>query len=538
MTFNGDDFDLPILKNVKNKIVYDRWIKSIDTYVFLFGNDGANGFKKIGKANLMNLDFPSKSLRAIAEILKFETLKGDIDYTLFKKDAWTPEETEDIKKYLLGDIKVTKLLFDKIYNFWLPFSKFVGEKNAKKWRWLTSSIASIGYMYACEILHREEIYAAAYSGKRDKGGRVIEPRVSEEWGVWYLDVGSLYPYIFASFNLFSEVPPNTPGAWHGNEVFKVAGWYDTLVANPLGVDMMEKFKERMRLKKIDKHNPLVHAYKILLNSIFGASYSDVFASLHTENCGSDCCYLGQQINELMERELTKRGYSIIAGDTDSNFAKALIPKTREDVLNDLEEVVGIINAYVPFPQETFTINIENYLDYIMFVKKDDDEKTLKKNYVYVANGEVTVMGLPLIKSNASKLGPLIFEKYMKAFIVENLSGKFEKKDVDRWIRDELQNDVALVAQNYKVNRYEMYKAGANCIQKQISEAYLDKKSGVIALVKNKRLGKIGTAWKYCPVEEAAAQLRVDDLDLTKVWHELEPFIKSNTPKNGGLNDYL
>lgn len=537
VTFNGDDFDLPILKNSKNKITYDKWIKSIDLYVFLFGNDGSTGFTKVGKAGLMGLEFPSKSLRAIAETLEFETLKGDIDYTLFKKYEWTVEEDFDIKKYLLADIKVTKALFEKIYNFWLPFADFVGPENARKWRWLTSSIASIWYMYACNTLGREEIYNSGASKQKDVGGKVIEPRVLEEWGVWYLDVGSLYPHIQALFNLFSEVPANTPGAWHGNDVFKVSGWYDVTAPNPLCIDIMEKFKERKRLKKIDKKNPMVHALKILLNSGFGATYNPVFASMYSENCGHDTCWIGQQINGIMERELTARGYVVIAGDTDSNFAKSTIPKTREQVLGDLKEIADFINANAPFPQPTFAIEIENFLDYIMFVKDEKKDKTLKKNYVYVVGKEITVMGLPIIKSNASKLGPLIFEKYMRDTIIKNLLGKFEKKDVDHWIREELKNDITLVAQDYKVQRFDAYSPRANCIQKSISLHYLDKKSGVMTLIKNKSVGKIGTTWKYCKVEDAG-KLTIDDLDLDKVYNELTPFIKQKSSKSGGINAYF
>jgi DNA polymerase elongation subunit (family B) len=528
VTFNGDAFDIPILKNSKNNFINDKWKKYIDLYVFLFGNEKG----KKPKYHYMGFDFPSRSLRVVAETLNFETLKGDIDYLIFKKDEWTEEEEKEIKLYLMGDIKVTKLLFDKIYNFWLPFASFIGEKNASKWRWLTSSMASIGYMYACETLGKEEIYNQGDRVKKDFGGKVIEPRKLEATGIYYCDIVSMYPHNYALFNLFSET--GNKNDWHGNNVFKVHGYYNISQPNILSSDMMIKLRERIRLKKIDKHNPLVYAYKILLNSMFGTSYSEMFASLYTENCGRDCCYLGQQINDIMERMFTEMGYEVIAGDTDSNFIKPLNGQDKEQVKKDLSTIRKFILSNVPFPQETFSIEIEAYIDYIMYVKGED--KTLKKNYVYVSNKELHVMGLPIIKSNASKLGPLILNKYLKEQIINNLSAKFDKKYIDTLIKLELHNDITLIAQKYKCNRYELYGNNTNCIQKQISLKYLDKKSGTISLIKNKNIGKVGTGWKYCTIDDAK-KLEINDLDLTKVYNELEPFIKNSITKTGGLSNY-
>jgi len=299
--------------------------------------------------------------------------------------------------------------------------------------------------------------------------------------------------------------------------------------------MMIKLRERIRLKTIDKHNPLVYAYKILLNSMFGASYSEKFSSLYTENCGSDCCYLGQQINDTMERMFTEMGYKVIAGDTDSNFIKPLNNQDKEQVRKDLLTIRNFILSNVPFPQETFNIEIEAYIDYIMFVK--DKEKTLKKNYVYVSKNELHVMGLPIKKAGASKLGPLILDKYLKEQIIKNLSGKFDKKYIDSLIQLELKNDITLIARDYKCNRFELYGVNSNAIQKQISLKYLDKKAGTVWLIKNKNIGKVGAKWKYCTIEDAE-KLSINDLDLTKVYNELAPFIKEDNIQRGGLNDFF
>jgi DNA polymerase elongation subunit (family B) len=88
------------------------------------------------------------------------------------------------------------------------------------------------------------------------------------------------------------------------------------------------------------------------------------------------------------------------------------------------------------------IEHEAYLDYIMFVK-EENRAALKKNYVYVTNGKLTVMGLPIKKSNASLLGPLILEKYLKEQIIKNLNGKFNFEYIKGLIIAELSNNIFL-----------------------------------------------------------------------------------------------
>lgn len=524
VTFNGDKFDLPILKNNNNKFIKD-YIRSIDLSLFLFGDDATF---KVGKAQLMGLDFPKKSLKVVAETLNFPVEKSEIDYMLFAKDDFTKEEDEEIKKYLINDIEITKRLFDKIYNFWLPFASFISEENSKKWRFLTASIASIGYMYACNILNKEEKYGKSGS-KTDIGGRVIEPRVEEAEDVVYADCVSLYPNIYGMFDLFNET--DNKNHWHGNEVFKVKGYYDISYENILSKDMMLKLKERIRLKIEDKKNPLIYAYKILLNSMYGANRSSLFENLYTENSGSDCAYLGQQINKIMEDKLTEKGYYVISGDTDSIFFKNLLKKSKEEIKKDLDEITDYIKKYVPYQQETFYIDIEKMIDKIWYISSQDETKKLKKNYVYISNNELTIMGLPIIKSNATKLGKIIFNKYLKEEIIKTKNIKFDELYIKSLIKQELKENILLIAQNYRVNKYSMYSEKTDCIQKKISDKYFERKNGSIQLIKNSKVGKVKSSeWYYCNIEESK-NLNITDLDLTKVMNELKPFIKQKEKDN-------
>lgn len=190
----------------------------------------------------------------------------------------------------------------------------------------------------------------------------------------------------------------------------------------------------------------------------------------------------------------------------------------------------------------FELKFEHKIDYIMFVK--DDDKTLKKNYVYIwsdnkGDKHIEVMGLPIIKSTATELGRLILEKHIKPRMLKELKGKFEKAWIMQLIKAELKDNISLMAQEYRCQAYADYSLkGKQSIWAQISKAYLEERGGYIKLIKNNVVGKVGNKDKYCTIEEAKkANLQENELDLTKVMNELKPFTIRKAEKSGGLFEY-
>lgn len=525
ITFNGLEFDEPILRN--NYMMPEKKLQHIDAQNVL-GNDI---LKHKMRGGLMEYKFKSNSLKNMAIEMKLETQKGDIDYLIFKKNEWTSEEELEIRKYLKSDVEVTKQMFDKLFDFWIVFTEFISERNVRNWSWITSKIAALVYKESCEILNCPEEYGDR-GADTDIGGRVIEPRVESAEDVFYIDVTSLYPNMYIMFNLVNEVNPiNNPNAWHGNEVFKVKGYYDISKKHILTENLLFKLRERIRLKKEDPNNPLTYAYKIFLNTFYGCNRSKVFKNIHTENSGADCCLLGQQVNKIMEQKAKELGYDTLYGDTDSIFIKHTEKKTKEQVKEDIKKIVDYILKYVPFPVETFDIAIENHLHYVMWVQ-DEDGKNKKKNYTYIytdksGNKKVKIMGLPIKKTNATDLGKLIFTKYIEPRMIEENTGKFDANWINEIIQKEVKENLELMAQEYKPSDFDSYSvSGRGCLTAQISKQYLNGKSGIIKLIKNKKIGKVGSDYKYCTLEEAKNYgLKVSDLDLTKVYNELAPFTK-------------
>ena len=551
--FNGNEFDFPILINNQLINTQKKYIH-IDCLEILGTSNQRNkdGYKYKNRAELMDYKLKGNSLRSMAEVMELGTLKGEIDYKIFFKNEWTEEETTQIKEYLKADVLIVKQMFDKLWNYWLPFAELLDNKNIYNLSWIKSSIASLTYKAACKVLNTEPTYSDKGTTIEEMGGNVLEPKIEEANSVWYVDFASLYPHCISMFNLVDEVDEETPYAWHGNELFKVKGYYDVSTWHPLSKYIADKLKERLYLKETDPKNPMVYTLKILLNGLYGVIRSAIFEKVHTPNAGWDTCFLGQQIQQLTINMMKEFEFEEIYGDTDSAFfiTNDKEKNNREYVLQCLNKIIEKIKNNVPFPVDTFKINIEHYLEYVLFPfeeqpvidletgknKKEGnrlilERKGKKKNYlfVYQDKGEkkVKLIGLPIKKDNATALGIKIYNEVLEPLILQNNSAKFQKAFIEEIINNYLKRPeiMELLSQEYKVNAASTYKLDSQ-IQAQISKGYFNGEGGVIRLVKNTKVGKAGKGMLYATVQEIVdAKLSIEDIDLEKVWQELSPFIK-------------
>ena len=558
--FNLTDFDYRILVN-NGFIDLDKDYLQVDCMTILGNPNFKNrdGYKFKGRANLMGYELKKHSLKAIAEVMGLETQKGEIDWHIFQKDEWDENEIKEIISYLSKDVLATKEMYLKLWDYWISFAELLDVKDIYNLSWIRSSIASLTYKSACRIIGTEPTYADKKSESEGVGGNVFVPTVEEAKSIWYVDFQSLYPHIFCQFNLPAEINPENISSkrkiWHGNELFKVEGYYDITEQHILATYIADKLKERIYLKDHDKTNPLIYTLKIWLNSYYGCARSAIFEKIHTPNQGKDCCSLGQQIQQLAKEMFEQFSCKVIYGDTDSLMLQVLDKNNNNEtyVKSCLNQIVEIIQDNLPFPTQTFKINIEKHLDYIMFPFSEepimgDDGKNIKennrlilkrvgkkKNYCYIFTNdkgekEVKLVGLPIIKDNATALGIKIFDEVLKPEIIKNTRAKFPKSFIEGKVNEYLQRPEAmeLISQEYKVNAFSSYKT--NCIQAQISKGYFKGMDGVIRLVKNQKLGKAGKGTLYCTIQEAIdAKLTVAELDLEKVFNELQPFIEYVNP---------
>jgi len=569
--FNNEEFDNPIMirnnlfpepYDYGNFMVNHHYI-TIDCMTILGKSSFVmrNGYPMKNRGALMGYSFKNNSLRHMAEVMGLPEQKGSIDYTIFYKRLWSDEEIALIKRYLWGDVFVTKLLFEKLFDYWKSFGELLSEKNIDNFSWIRASIASLTYKAACHAMGVEETYAEKKSDAiREMGGRVLNPVVEEAHNCWIVDVASLYPHIMVMFNLFNEIPEEDVSKkksegrtiFHQNDVFVLKGYYDVTEQHILGKTIAERLVERIYLKKNDPTNPKIFALKIFMNGLYGTTSSEVFQKVYSPNIGWDTCYIGQQIIILAENMMKEYGFSTIYSDTDSLMLTADEEKynNREYLQACLKKIVGTILANVPYPADTFSIDIEHKCPYMFFPHseqpvKDADGNNIKvnnrlvkvrsgkkKNYLYIyekkdGTMDIVVKGLPVIKDNATIIGQRIFTDIIKPLILKRKSALFTREELNHIISQVMTKKgvLELFAQEYKVKPYRTYKNPVQ-LQAQISQQYFDEGSGVILLIKNKKVGRVGKSLKYATIAEVTeAKLTADDFVMTKLFNELDVFVK-------------
>lgn len=567
--FNNNQFDCPILYNNGLMGEYQNNIDVMEilgTNKFLGHKMRSNYMKiKLSPITIDGKTFGANSLNGMAHAFGLDVVKGDIDYRLFEQNDWSEEEKNEIKKYLRSDLVVTRKLFDRLVDFWrvIPEMGWLYEEDVINWSWLRSSIASLTYKSACKIKGVQPTYGNKGESE-EMGGRAIEPKYEEVYGVHYIDEVSKYPHTFAEFDLFSEVDVSgmteeeKSQYWHGNEMFQVKGYYNITQQSALSKDVLEKLRKRFSIQAILKTSTdmdetqkaylegQVYMIKIFLNALYGAVRSSIFEQIYSPNAGWDCCWIGQQIHEYVEKRLIDYGFECVGGFTDSWFVKDTQPEARsqEELMVIADSIMNELKPYMPYPSDTHKIGYECYMDYVMFHANEED-KYKKNNYCYISSGKVKVVGFPIKKSNATLLGRKMYKEVLEPKILADNRAKFDSE----WLKEQVMNylNISDMVISYDCKPSSEYKPRtdkdgneipSSNIYAQVSRAYTDGLGGVVGLIKNRKAGQIGNAvqrlaegkklgkthWFYGTLQECIdAGVQKSDVDLNKIYNELAPF---------------
>ena len=186
----------------------------------------------------------------------------------------------------------------------------------------------------------------------------------------------------------------------------------------------------------------------------------------------------------------------------------------------------MINRYVPFPQKTFNLDVECFMDYIIYSRDFKNDVVKKNNYLYVTTQKdgtrkMKIVGFPIMKDSSTQYSRHIMNTYLKDSILNNLKGKFNKNYLLKLINQDLSDHVKDMFVLYNVKPAEVYKQEGE-LRRKISLQFFHGRSGSIKLLKNKRIGKVGATFKYCTKEEMD-QVQIPDICLDKVYKELQCF---------------
>jgi len=534
VSFNGKAFDNPILINNGYELE-NKFKIFIDLYE-ISAQKGSGNFGHFNKNKLiqMGIEIKSFTLKNIINVLKLDDVsKGDIDYKIFQKDEWTDEEIKEIKLYLKQDIILTKKLFEWYEEQFKPIKGFLSSKAQRNYKHIVSSLSSVAYEIICNKAGLKVEWGEKQEGIKQsfEGAHHINPRQEKIKGnIVNIDFTSAYPHALMMGNLYSEAEDG----WNGKPYFNLKGIYNNKEQGKIELALKDILIERLKAKKLgDK--PKDKSYKIVINSLYGLTGNPIFKSIYNPITASDCTSMIRTCLKKLAKTLEENGYEVLYGFTDNVIIKipddlqVLIKKenNKELLLYIVKQFIEEVKSNVPFPMDTFNLEVETDMKFIWFVAKNC--------YLYVNSKDEVKYKSTLLNTNTPKVIMKVFEEYMKLKIVKELDIMFYEKELIEQIKLRLKEDLMLASEEHRVIDCSEYKSKTS-IQYQISEKYgagthnLIPNTANIGIGKQKGTKKIKPI-RYCSLEEFKNKgLTIDDISFKKLIDNLKPFLKYTQPK--------
>ena len=525
--FNNERFDNPIIMNRTNKIFHTEDIfkyKVIDLYK-------AVKFKSA----MFKVRFDKYTLDHICEKLNLSRKQGGFDYKILQKPiiTMTDEEITYIEKYTKQDIKITNELYLYMDKLFSAFDRYLPEKDIKRKTALRSQSGAIAYKVICHKAGVKEEYTDTDEKPRFPGGHVMMPVAESAIGkIHVVDLASSYPHAFLYANLYSHCKHcknNCDKGYSGGIAFgtelKLSGTYCTAY----GMGRIEKaikglyddrFKAKERAKTDPFYNNVQNALKIVVNTAYGITGSPKFKAVYDINTASDCTMIGRYFIKMLKKHMITCGYTPLYIDTDSLFMIDPFDDT-DKMMGHIDDYKTELNSIFPFPQDTFDVEKEEDIQYIQFFK-DSKGKYIKKRYIYLTNeGKVAVKGLSVIRGDSSMVSRNIWKDKVIPHIKEHTTCKVSINTMKSWVKEALDENIALAAVEFKVKDYDEYKNKSQ-IQAQISKELGE---GIHYLVKTRRNYGIGLSKnaRYCTIEDAKKD-GIGVFNMTRINSDLSPFV--------------
>lgn len=415
--FNNEWYDNPILiregYDIKYKII-------IDLRKIFYNRAGVMKIKK-GMLKDILMKYSLDYITRMLDLVDDKTAKGDIDYSVFRKEHWSDSETKEILEYAKRDIEITKKLYEWVEAYFADFKSFINEEDARKKYYLTTSIAKFSYKAICKAMKWPERYASDGDGTI-QGGYVAYPAGEKFEGDMYcLDFNSLYPSAMIQANLYGRRKGlEDRDFWTGGNTWKVEGnyysdkmslvgklfnnwyfmrlffkrkFYDVEKEEVHSFKDIEKFKgkkiyvnnhvdwkgdilqievtdkvisEYIKLYKqgIDRRE---YSVKIILNTSYGVMNNPYYTNVYDITAGGDCTRLCRQWIKYARKVFRESGYENIYSDTDSCYVIDKF-KDKNKMLNVKDKIIDDIKKTVPFPLMWFDLGIDDEIKAMFFFK--------------------------------------------------------------------------------------------------------------------------------------------------------------------------
>jgi DNA polymerase I len=409
VTFNGDDFDLPYLRNraeklgiPKNKIPITLGREGaslrrgihLDLYRF-FNNKSVQVYAFDNRYREFTLDGIAKALLGVGKIslekplgeLKLQEL-ADYSYRDSRLLRDMVEANDRLILRLMAVIsRISKMPLEDVCRHGV--SGWI--KNLLYWE-----LRGLNWL----IPRKEDLVAAkgetktkaVIEGKKYRGGMVVEPVPGVHFDVTVLDFASLYPSILKEYNLSFETINCPHPECRVNKIPETDHWVcgkrQGLQSRLIGVirDIRVKWYKPMASdKNIEErlrswYEVVQRALKVFLNASYGVLGFEEFP-LYCPPLAESTTAIGRHVFKTAVEKANSLQVQVIYGDTDSIFLRA--------------KDVAQVRELIKWAKEVFRLELEldKFYRYVVFSRR-------KKNYLGVTDkGVVDVKGLTAKKRN-------------------------------------------------------------------------------------------------------------------------------------------
>lgn len=562
VTFNGDNFDLPYLRNRARKLgILDQDIPiklgrdyadvttavHVDLYKFFF-NKSIQNYAFNGSYKEATLDAIGKAVLGRGKVGLSKPI-NDLDYQELATYCFMDSDITMGLTTFNGSI-VIKLIFMLMRISRCPLEEIVRHAVSS---WIRSLLLALHRENGLLIPNPEDIMAikgetysrAIIKGKKYMGAIVLEPTPGIHFNVVVMDFASLYPSVIDKFNLSYETLRCPHEECRSNLVPELPHWICTkkrgISSSAIGA--LRTLRVRIyvplsRSKDIPRdergrYDVIQRALKVFLNASYGVMGAESF-QFYTPPLAESVTAIGRKMLTEVISRAQSMGAQVIYGDTDSVFLKNPPKDVIEDLTNWIKKKYGV------------DLNFDKKYRYVVFSQR-------KKNYFGVTeDGIVDVKGLIGKKSSTPEFAKKVFFEVLEILSEVSNEQEFEiaKERVTKMIMENVDKirhrkvpieDLAFnIMLSKEIDSYEKTTPQHVKAAKQLTAYGYEYRPGdIISFVKTK--GKIGVK------PTRLANLNEIDVDkyveiLNSVFEQVaEPLgidILGNTNKGTRLLDFM
>ncbi len=477
VTYNGDSFDFPYLKERANRFGLHLNIapdetepraikKGKDSAVKLHGLQHLDAYRMLLFLNRF----------AVVSLIKFDlesvaaALFGEKKVKLFSEqinEIWgSGKGLDELADYCKEDSETALRISEQYLPLLVELCKLVRLPLFEVGRGNASLL--VEYLLMAKCAKSGTLTANKPSDQETqqrllqmyKGGYVKEPLPGLHENIAVLDFSSLYPTIIISHNISLE----TVNCGHAECREKNSGpnkqWFCMKKKGMISSILQELFEKRMRIKKQLKQergkerlllNARQHALKILMNSFYGyLGYSR--SRFYSRECASAITAWGRHYVTEVGAAAEKAGFTVLYSDTDSEFL--IIPKGKSK--EDVEKFVEQINKQLP---DVMNLEVEGFYKRGIFVTKDSGEGAKKKYALIDFDDKLKIVGFEYVRRDWARIAKETQKEVIKAVLqdgskekaIQIIRGRVAALKEGKVQKDEL---VVLTQIKRPLNKYE------------------------------------------------------------------------------------